>query len=287
MNAKILFKIANSFLLYDLSTKSQFNAVIRKKLKQEDRIITVGDNVEFVKDQYEYVIEKIDERKNLLIRPKVANIDTLIIVNSVKEPDFSSYGLNKFLAFYEARNINNVIIYFSKMDLLNKQESKNMNQIISQYEQNGYIVLNSLDKEKNKEKILNMIKNNVVCFAGQSGVGKSTLINFLIPDLELRTQEISQALNRGKHTTTSSLMIPFNEGFVIDTPGFGSLDLNMTQLELANSFTDFRNNSVHCKFKNCLHTNEQNCFIKKMVDENKIYKQRYLDYLKMFSEIKK
>ncbi|CRH69596.1 Putative ribosome biogenesis GTPase RsgA [Chlamydia trachomatis] len=105
--------------------------------------------------------------------------------------------------------------------------------------------------------------------------------------MELRTQEISQALNRGKHTTTSSLMIPFNEGFVIDTPGFGSLDLNMTQLELANSFTDFRNNSVHCKFKNCLHTNEQNCFIKKMVDENKIYKQRYLDYLKMFSEIKK
>lgn len=287
MNAKILFKIANSFLLYDLSTKSQFNAVIRKKLKQEDRIITVGDNVEFVKDQYEYVIEKIDERKNLLIRPKVANIDTLIIVNSVKEPDFSSYGLNKFLAFYEARNINNVIIYFSKMDLLNKQESKNMNEIISQYEQNGYIVLNSLDREKNKEKILNMIKNNVVCFAGQSGVGKSTLINFLIPDLELRTQEISQALNRGKHTTTSSLMIPFNDGFVIDTPGFGSLDLNMTQLELANSFTDFRNNSVHCKFKNCLHTNEKNCFIKKMVDENKIYKQRYLDYLKMFSEIKK
>lgn len=287
MNAKILFKIANSFLLYDLSTKSQFNAVIRKKLKQEDRIITVGDNVEFVKDQYEYVIEKIDERKNLLIRPKVANIDTLIIVNSVKEPDFSSYGLNKFLAFYEARNINNVIIYFSKMDLLNKQESTNMNEIISQYEQNGYIVLNSLDKEKNKKKILNMIKNNVVCFAGQSGVGKSTLINFLIPDLELRTQEISQALNRGKHTTTSSLMIPFNDGFVIDTPGFGSLDLNMTQLELANSFTDFRNNSVHCKFKNCLHTNEKNCFIKKMVDENKIYKQRYLDYLKMFSEIKK
>lgn len=287
MKAKVLFKIANSFLLFELESKKQTNAVIRKKIKQQNIVITVGDDVEFSHEQYENVIEKIYDRKNLLIRPKVANVDILIIVYSVKEPDFSSYGLNKFLAFYEARDINNVIIYFSKMDLLNKEELENMNKIIDQYKNNGYIVLNSLNKENNKKEILKIIKNNVVCFAGQSGVGKSTLINFLIPDLELRTQEISQALNRGKHTTTSSLMIPFNEGFVIDTPGFGSLDLDMTKLELANSFTDFRHNSIHCKFKDCLHINEKDCFIKKLVEENKIYKQRYLDYLKMFSEIKK
>lgn len=287
MKAKVLFKIANSFLLFELESKKQTNAVIRKKIKQQNIVITVGDDVEFSHEQYENVIEKIYDRKNLLIRPKVANVDIIIIVYSVKEPDFNSYGLNKFLAFYEARDINNVIIYFSKMDLLNKEELENMNKIIDQYKNNGYIVLNSLNKENNKKEILKIIKNNVVCFAGQSGVGKSTLINFLIPDLELRTQEISQALNRGKHTTTSSVMIPFNEGFVIDTPGFGSLDLDMTKLELANSFTDFRHNSIHCKFKDCLHINEKDCFIKKLVEENKIYKQRYLDYLKMFSEIKK
>ncbi|MDE5767265.1 MAG: ribosome small subunit-dependent GTPase A [Malacoplasma sp.] len=287
MQGKVLFKIANSFLLNDFSSSEKIKAVIRKKTKSQFTIL-VGDNVFYENDKYEgFVIEKIMERNNFLIRPKVANVNAVCIVFSVKEPDFSSYSLNKFLAFYESRNVDFVMIYFSKMDLLNKTELLKMNEIISEYKKNNYVVFTSVEKDKCKKEILNLIKKNTICFAGQSGVGKSTLINYLVPDLHLKTQEISKSLNRGKHTTTSSFIFPFSDGFILDTPGFSSLDLNMTKLELANAFTDFRNNSIHCKFKNCLHLNEINCYIKNMVDAKKIYHQRYLDYQKMMSEIKK
>ena len=281
MRAKVLFKIANTFLLQDLDSKKQVKAVIRKKMKLTQKTtILIGDNVEYVKDKYdEFVIEKIIERKNSLIRPKIANINTICIVYSVKEPDYNSFLLNKFLAFYEARNIDNVIIYFSKMDLLNKEELDNLSKIIGEYKKDNYFVFNSNNKFETKKEILKLIENNVICFVGQSGAGKSTLINYLVPELKLKTQEISQSLNRGKHTTTSSLIFPFNNGYIIDTPGFSSIDLSMTQKELANSFTDFRLNNINCKFKDCLHNHEKGCYIKELVDNNKINKQRYLDYL--------
>lgn len=288
MRAKVLFKIANTFLLQDLDTNQQIKAVIRKKTKLNQKMtILIGDNVEYVKDKYEFVIEKIIDRKNSLIRPKVANVNTICIVYSVKEPDYNSFLLNKFLAFYEARNIDNVIIYFSKMDLLNEKELLTLSEIINEYKKNNYFVFTSDKKEEAKNGILNLISDNVICFVGQSGAGKSTLINYLIPELKLKTQEISQSLNRGKHTTTSSFVFPYNDGFIIDTPGFSSIDLGMNQIELANAFTDFRLNNVNCKFKDCLHNNEIGCYIKELVKSNKIYSQRYLDYLKMLSEIPK
>ncbi|MDE6082635.1 MAG: ribosome small subunit-dependent GTPase A, partial [Malacoplasma sp.] len=186
-----------------------------------------------------------------------------------------------------SRNVDFVLIYFSKMDLLNNDELKKMNEIILEYKKNNYIIFTSNEKNICKKEILKLVKNKTMCFAGQSGVGKSTLINYLVPDLHLKTQEISKSLNRGKHTTTSSFVFPFNEGFIVDTPGFSSLDLNMSQLELASAFTDFRKNAIYCKFKNCLHLNEINCHIKSLVNAKKIYHQRYLDYQKMMSEIKK
>ncbi|MDE5841379.1 MAG: ribosome small subunit-dependent GTPase A, partial [Malacoplasma sp.] len=284
MQGKVLFKIANSFLLNDFESKEKIKAVIRKKTKSQFTIL-VGDNVIYEKDKYEdFVIEKILERNNFLIRPKVANVNAVCIVFSVKEPEFSSYSLNKFLAFYESRNVDFVLIYFSKMDLLNNDELKKMNEIILEYKKNNYIIFTSNEKNICKKEILKLVKNKTMCFAGQSGVGKSTLINYLVPDLHLKTQEISKSLNRGKHTTTSSFVFPFNEGFIVDTPGFSSLDLNMSQLELASAFTDFRKNAIYCKFKNCLHLNEINCHIKSLVNAKKIYHQRYLDYQKMMSE---
>lgn len=285
MNGKVLFKIANTFLVEDFNSKEKVKTSIRKKTKLNDTIL-VGDNVVYEQVNTETVIEKIEPRKNFLIRPKVANIDYVFIVYSVKEPDFNSFLLNKFLAFYESRNIENVIIYFSKVDLLNEKEKEEFIKIKQAYLQDGYFVYDSLEREQKKEEICNLIKNNVICFAGQSGVGKSTLINFLIPEMNLKTQQISHALNRGKHTTTSSLIIPFNDGYIIDTPGFSSLELQMSKEELSIAFNDFRNNKVNCKFSNCLHINEKNCAIKQLVSENKLNKQRYEDYLKMMTSIK-
>lgn len=285
MIGKVLFKVANNFLVEEEKNKEKIKTTIRKKAKKMDTL--VGDNVEFIKEEYEYVIERIFERKNFLIRPKVANIDYVLIVYSVKEPDYNSFLLNKFLAFYESRNIKNVIIYFSKIDLLKDDEIKNIKNIIERYKNDGYIVFDSSNKEFAKIEIEKLLNNNVICFAGQSGVGKSTFINFLIPEMNLKTQEISEALNRGKHTTTSSLIIPYKNGYVIDTPGFSSIDLNMTSDELSSSFNDFRNNKTKCKFSNCLHNNEKGCFIKELVEQNKIDKQRYSDYLKMLNNINK
>lgn len=284
MEGKVLFKVANSFLVNNKNESINHKTSIRKKIKSNDTIL-VGDNVIYKKEEYEYVIEKILPRKNFLIRPKVANIDYVLIVFSVKEPDYNSFLLNKFLAFYESRNIENVIIYFSKMDLLNNDELKNIKKIIDSYKKDNYLVFDSSNKELIKNEIQKLLVNNTICFAGQSGVGKSTLINYLIPDMNLKTQEISEALNRGKHTTTSSLIIPYKKGYLIDTPGFSSINLDMCQEQFSEAFNDFRINKANCKFSNCLHNHEKGCQIKWMVENKKISQERYNDYLKMLESI--
>lgn len=284
MEGKVLFKIANNFLIEDKVTKQQIKTTIRKKTKLLEKTILVGDNV--IYHPQEKVIEKIQERTNWLIRPKVANVDYVFIVYSVKQPDYNSFLLNKFLAFYESRNIKNVIIYFSKVDLLNKKEFDEFIKIKQSYLNDNYYVFDSLEKETKKNEIIKIFENNTICFAGQSGVGKSTFINFLIPEMNLKTQEISNALNRGKHTTTSSLIIPFNNSYIIDTPGFSSLELNMSKEELSTTFNDFRIYKTKCKFTNCLHNNEKDCYVKKMVESKKINATRYEDYLKMLVSLK-
>ena len=139
---------------------------------------------------------------------------------------------------------------------------------------------------KDLEEIKFNISNKTMCLVGNSGVGKSTLLNKINPNLALRTQEISKALNRGKHTTTNNQMIIFNNGMFIDTPGFSSIDIFLTPNELAYSFHDFRKYSPMCKFSNCLHINEPNCQIKKLVETNRIDCNRYNNYLKMQEELK-
>lgn len=285
MKGIVIFKAANQFLVHNLNTKKIDVAMIRKKTKETYNIM-VGDYVEYNEFDGHFVIEVICSRKNYLIRPKIANIDNVLLVYSVKEPDYSSFLLNKFLAFYEARNVDNVIIYFSKWDLLNNDEVNKMQMVVDAYKKNGYQVFISNKKEEQKDKLISLLKNKTTVFAGQSGVGKSTFINYLIPNINIKTQEISKSLNRGKHTTTSSTMISFNDGFIIDTPGFSSIDLNLTKYELASAFNDFRKAATMCKFSNCLHDKEKGCHVKKMVETNEIDKTRYDDYLKMLNQTK-
>lgn len=285
MLAKVLYKSANQFVVFLFENKKTEKCLIYKKIKSKNTIL-VGDIVDVVYENNNFVIQNIIERKNILIRPKVSNIDYIFIIHSVKEPNFNSFLLNKFLAFYEYKNVENIIIYFSKLDLLNNQELTNIKKIIKNYQNDGYIVFNNLEINHSLSFINKIIQNNTICFVGESGVGKSTFINKLIPNLSLKTQEISKVLNRGKNTTTNSLIFNFKNGFIIDTPGFSSFDLNLNKFELSKTFKDFKKYKNYCKFSDCLHEFEQNCFIKEMVKKNKIDNQKYLDYLKILKDLK-
>lgn len=278
MIGKVIFKKGNFFDVYDNQKKQIFSCSSYKKIKKDLSIVT-GDNVEFNLVDNTYVIEKVFERINLLKRPVVANVDAIIIVQSVVEPDLSTYLLNKYLAYYESIDVKNIYLYFSKIDLL--KNDKNFLNVLNEYKKDGYKIFLSNSKNVLKE-ILNLFKNNnVICLSGQSGVGKSTLINKIIPELKIKTQAISKVLNRGKHTTTTSKLIAINDGWIVDTPGFGSLDLGMSKFQLATAFNDFRKYAVDCKFSNCLHINESGCNVINKVSDKKISNSRYLDYIKM------
>lgn len=284
MIGKVIKKSASLFVVED-NNNVQYNTAAFKKNKMDNKII-VGDNVEFNSNANTYVIEKVLERKNYIIRPHIANIDVLIVVQSVFEPDLNVFQLNKYLAFYEYQNINSVIICFTKYDLLNEQQKNEINEIIDAYKKDNYICLIN-NNEQDVNKIISLFDNKqVVCFAGESGVGKSTLINKIIPNSTILTNEISKKLNRGKHTTTTNSLIKFKNGYVVDTPGFGSVELDVSNEELAKCFNDFRELSKHCKFSNCLHNNEKDCAIKKAVEEKKIWHKRYESYLKMLNNNK-
>lgn len=283
MIGKVIKKSASIFVVN--SNDIEYICSSRKKVKNNLSIL-VGDNVEFSSIDDSYVIENVYQRKNQLIRPNVANIDVLIIVQSVVEPSFNIFQLNKYLLFYEYENINNVIIYFSKIDLLLKEEYKKIMDIIEFYQKDNYKCLLSNDKFV-IEKIKSMFDDTkIICFAGESGVGKSTLINKIIPNLNIQTNEISKSLNRGKHTTTTSNLIKYKKGYLVDTPGFGSIDLNISNEEIAKSYNDFREYSKFCKFSNCLHYKEKDCEVKRQVELKNIWIERYNSYIKILENNK-
>lgn len=231
----------------------------------------VGDFVLFDEKQ-NYILE-ILTRKNSLIRPLVSNVDQAFIITSVKEPDFSSNLLDKLLVVLHKNNIEPVIC-FTKLDLLSKDEEKQLDRIIKYYKQYYTVIKNS-----ETDKIKKMFKNKTTVFTGQTGAGKSSLINKLNPNLHLATGEISKALGRGKHTTRHVELISMFEGKVVDTPGFSMIDLSkLTKEEIRESFIEFDN--YPCPFRDCNHTNEKECSIKKAVEEGEILTSRYENYLK-------
>ena len=242
--------------------------------------ILVGDKVEF--DSIDLIIEKKFERTNQFVRPRIANVNQALIIVSIIEPDLSFYLLTKYLITLEAQNVRDIIICLTKTDLINKQDKK-YQEIICQLKQDKYLVIDT--NNVNDLKLLEeKFKNKTSFLIGQTGVGKSTLINKIIQDANLKTQEISRALNRGKHTTTIVKLIKFLDGYIADTPGFSSFELNLTKFEKAKSFHDFDQYATKCKFFNCLHINEKDCCVRKMYEENKISKWRYENYLRILNE---
>ena len=242
----------------------------RGKFRLDKQIPLVGDIVTF--DELNKTILEIHKRKNELIRPSIANVDIAVIVTSVKNPNFDSTLLDKQLTIISYNNII-PIIYFTKMDLLNNNELKEMEHIISYYQKIGYFVSTTPDD------LLDIIQNKVVVLTGQSGAGKSTLLNKIDPTLDLKTDEISYALGRGKHTTRHTELFDTHNTFIADTPGFSKIDFHdMTNIDIRDNMKEMFDNLHKCKYSDCMHIKEDGCFIKKLVENKEILESRYNNY---------
>lgn len=245
----------------------------------------VGDIVVIDND----MIDHYEPRKNSLIRPDIANVDQIVLVFAAKEPDFSFYLLDLFVINIVKNNVLPVIV-ITKVDKLSDEEYKNLKENMKYYEALGYKVfyVNNINGD-GRDDVLSILKDKITILSGQTGAGKSSLVNTLIPGFSLATQEISDALGRGKHTTRQISLYPFMGGLLGDTPGFSKLEATLLGLkceELNNLFVEFKN--YNCRFSDCNHLeNAKDCGIRKAVDEGLILKSRYLSYVKLYNELKK
>lgn len=268
---------------------SPFNVSVSRRTKKEPQTVQispkVGDIVRYDDEDDNNPIQEVFERKNELFRPDIANIDQILLMFSAVLPDLSYILLDRFLVIMEQANIKPIII-ISKIDLINEEEHNELERNIMYYKKIGYDVhlVNNLDAET-LEDLEDVFKDKVTAVAGQTGVGKSTLLNSLRPDLELRTQEPSKALGRGKHTTRHTELFLYKGGLVADTPGFSKLSFGkITETELKEYFIEFGQYSLGCKFKNrCYHINEPDCNVK---NNDEILESRRNNYQLFYNEIK-
>ncbi len=247
----------------------------------------VGDFVTFeVEGENDGTITSVHERSNELVRPPIANVDQALLVFSIVEPDFSLHLLDRFLVVVESFDIQPVIC-LTKKDLASDGEMKKASEAISYYEKIGYDVVQTFIDDVELPVLLKpYLEGKTTVLAGQSGVGKSTLLNTVLPTLGLKTGEISEALGRGKHTTRHVELHEVAGGLVADTPGFSSLDFDhIDREELPRTFIDMEQASSQCKFRGCLHLKEPKCAVKELVENGEIPRHRYDHYSQFMQEI--
>ena len=274
---------------YYVKTKEGiFQCRARGLFREENIVPLVGDKVKIQiseEDNTGY-IKEIKPRKSQLLRPPVANITQVIIVMSVKEPDINLWLLDRFLVMAELEDLN-IHICLNKIDLESEEKVQKINDI---YTGAGYHVINtSTIKDMGIEELREGLENNITVFAGPSGVGKSSILNKIHPELDLKTGEVSKKTARGKHTTRHVELLDLGyDSYVLDSPGFSSLDLsfieNETQLSIG--FREIQKYEEDCKFISCLHHKEPDCEVKRQLEMGNIANSRYENYLSFLEEIK-
>ncbi|WP_124057657.1 ribosome small subunit-dependent GTPase A [Vaginisenegalia massiliensis] len=254
----------------------------------------VGDQVVFEYDPQHPGSEgrmiEILPRHNELIRPTIANVDHALVVTALVEPDFSYNLLDYFLVSVEAKGIQPLIV-LTKEDLLIQQQGqeaadKLIAEIKQVYQALDYEVLVLDGSSQRLEELKQHITQGLYVIMGQSGVGKSTLLNALLPDLDLETAQISDYLNRGKHTTRQVTLYQLNQALMADTPGFSAIEFDhIDKEELSDYFPEMRNLRPHCRFRMCSHLNEPGCKVKEALESGQIASSRYQNYCQIYEKI--
>ena len=300
MQEGIIIKSTGSWYLVKNGDEAPIACKIKGKFRleglQSTNPVAVGDRVGYDIDDTKDtgIITKIFDRKNYIIRKSTnlskqtqilaANVDQAVLLVTIDCPVTTTTFIDRFLASAEAYRIP-VIIIFNKTDCYNAHQTSEMEALKDVYSKIGYKTFGiSATKQENIDVVKNLLKDKVSLIAGHSGVGKSTLINCIEPDLQLKTANISTSHNTGKHTTTFAEMHPFSfGGYIIDTPGIRGFGLALVEKdELYHFFREIFEVSEKCQFHNCTHIHEPECAVKKAVDENQIAYSRYCSYVSIF-----
>ena len=290
MQGLIIENISN---LYKIKTeKGIYEANARGKFKKEEITPVVGDKVEIQildEENKKAVIEEIQERTTYIKRPKMGNITQLVLVVSSKNPKPDLLLLDKQLAFAEFLKLKAIIV-LNKTDLDKKKEFEKIKEV---YQNIGYTVIETIAKEcsNNENGIHDLekyLKGNINAFSGNSGVGKSTLINAIFKDTITQEGEISQRNKKGKNTTTSTKLYEIDKDtYIADTPGFSTFDISEIEYrELDKYFIEFRPVLENCEFVGCTHIKEENCGIKQALEQGKVDCGRYERFCKIYEELK-
>ena len=259
----------------------------RGLFREENIKPIVGDHVTIrINEDGTGYVEKVFERRTKLLRPPVANVDQVLIAMSIKSPDINLWLLDRFLVMAEYEGLD-ITIVLTKTDLVTRDKVDEIGDI---YRSAGYDVI-EIDntRQAGVEAVIAKLDGKITAFAGPSGVGKSTLLNSINPDLKLETGDISQKTSRGKHTTRHvELMEILKDSYVLDTPGFSSLDLDFIEDEqdLALYFRGFLESGESCKYRGCIHDKEPNCLVKEKVEKGLVKKERYENYLRILEELR-
>lgn len=279
MEGKILSTVGGICNVF--SKGETYNLVSRGILRHEHKNLVAGDNVIF--DEKELVITEMKDRKNYLIRPRSANIDLMLITMSVVEPELSLELLYKFLTYANLNETRSAVL-FTKIDRLDDQTK--ILEVKKGLEKLGIkVFMLSPEKTEVIKDLQDFLSGKTTIIMGQTGVGKSSAINLIDPQFDRKVGEYSKALGRGKHQTKEVILLPFRDGFIGDTPGFSSLELEIYKEDLAQYFPGYNEHYLECYFSNCLHQNEKQCKIKEEIAKGNLSKEGYEVYIKLLNSL--
>ena len=275
--------VAISYGVYSVNVNGViYQTSPRGLFRKNHKKLCVGDIV--LLDDENYVITDLMERSSVLKRPLISNVEQILVVFSLSEPSFSYYLALKYLCY---ANFNGIKAYLvlTKTD---KDDLKEGNSIKETFEKIGIktFLVSNKSKEGVEEVKALFKEDTITCFMGQTGVGKSSLLNSIDPEYDREVGEYSEALGRGKHKTKEVVLLPYMNGYLADTPGFSSLELDMSLEDVAHFYPGMKEHSLKCFYSNCLHISENKCEVKKNVEEGNIPSIIYESYLKLIEEIK-